>query len=109
MVACDGEFRSLPNLEMLRSITFEEALKVLAEPKAGKKGLGKAKTEQGAVIEFGEHEGQPLGIHFGRYGYYGKWGKKNFTFPPAYKKDKEKVLQLTKDQVIEFLNTSKNK
>ena len=108
-VACDGEFRSLPNLEMLHSITFEEALKVLAEPKAGKKGLGKAKTEQGAVIEFGEHEGQPLGIHFGRYGYYGKWGKKNFTFPPAYKKDKEKVLQLTKDQVIEFLNTSKNK
>ncbi len=107
-VGSNKEYRSLPNPEALFSVTLEEAVALLAQPKQSRFGKGAAKGKPvEPMISFGEHEGQPLGIYDGKYGFYGKWGKENFTLPSAMKKDAEALKTLTKEQVIDLAQAPK--
>lgn len=98
-VASDGQSHSLPKGSDIFAVTLEEAIKLLATPKGGKKG---ARQPQKPFKEYGEYEGEPFGIFYGRYGYYGKRGKENFALPKEMKKDPSHFEELTKERLIEL-------
>ncbi len=98
-VSSDGKSHSLPKGSDIFSVTLEEALKLLATPRGGKRG---ARQPQKAFKEYGEYEGEPLGIFYGRYGYYGKKGKANFALPKEMKKDPSVFDDLSKERLIEL-------
>lgn len=98
-VASDGQSHSLPKGSDIFAVTLEEAIKLLATPKGGKKG---ARQPQKPFKEYGEYEGEPFGIFYGRYGYYGKKGKANFALPKEMKKDPSVFDDLSKERLIEL-------
>ncbi|WP_422478082.1 type I DNA topoisomerase [Pleomorphochaeta sp. DL1XJH-081] len=108
-VGCDKVFRSLSTQEEIFSVTLEEALALLAAPKPAKGARGGAKngSSQEPVVSFGEHEGKPLGVFTGRYGFYGKIGDLNFQLPKEMKQNEEALKELTKETMIELSKSAK--
>jgi DNA topoisomerase-1 len=103
-VGSDGKFASIKELNKLFSIELDEALELLAASKAAKSKKGR-KSEP--IISFGEHEGKALAVYYGRYGYYGKLGGKNFPLPNEMKKDEEALKELTKEKMVELFLAAK--
>lgn len=101
-VGSDGKFANVKEVHKLLEITLEEAVSLLAEVK----GRAKSSRKAEALISFGEHKENELGVFSGRYGFYGKWGKKNFPLANNMKKDEEALKELTKEMMIEFLEKS---
>lgn len=75
------ERRTIEDWRKLLTITMEEALPILAEPKVGGRGAGAAKAS--ALKEFGPLEGSegPVKLMAGRYGPYVTDGTTNATLP----------------------------
>ncbi|MFA7108849.1 MAG: type I DNA topoisomerase [Sphaerochaetaceae bacterium] len=102
-VVCEKDFRSVPNFEVLFNMTLERAIEILSQPKPGRKSKGASTKAKVPVVDLGEHEGEALGIFYGRYGYYMKHGKKNIALPKEYKNDEEKCKTLKKEDAISFI------
>jgi DNA topoisomerase-1 len=77
-VRAGEESRSLRDLEHLRSVTLEEALRVLAEPSAERRG-----GPQAPIAEIGAHpvSGEPIVVRSGRFGPYVTDGTLNASVP----------------------------
>jgi len=58
---------NLPANKRMETISLEEALQLLSFPR-----------------KVGEHQGQSIEVHQGPYGFYLKWGGKNFRLPATY-------------------------
>lgn len=107
-VGCDGEFRSIKSVKDVLSITLEQALSLLAAPKPGRGGKAKgAKASAEPVKSFGELDGEPLAVHNGKYGFYGKWGKLNFPLPKEMKKDASALESLTMEMMEQLARSKK--
>lgn len=74
----DGEFRSIPKDRSLFSITLEQGLTLLAEPKNSSR-----KATSNLIKKLGEHprDHQSIEVLRGQYGNYIKYGKMNVTLP----------------------------
>ncbi|MDA8415707.1 MAG: type I DNA topoisomerase [Betaproteobacteria bacterium] len=74
----DGNFRSIPKSSSIFSITLEESLVLLAEPKNTSR-----KGSSNVIRKLGEHprDNQPIELLRGQYGNYVKYGKMNITLP----------------------------
>ncbi len=89
------EFRSLQGTDHLRSVTLEEAVEMIRQPKPGRRARGKPRVIQ----DFGKHpdDDKPVQLLDGRYGPYVKHGKTNANVPkgtdPA-KLSREEALEL---------------
>ncbi|MGI6432994.1 MAG: type I DNA topoisomerase [Sphaerochaetaceae bacterium] len=106
-VGSDGEFRSLANEEAVFTVSLEEALTLLRTPKPGRRpGAGKRGAAP-PLKEFEPLEGKSLGVFNGKYGFYGKWGKDNFTLPKEMRKDANELEKLTQQQMVELAQQSK--
>ncbi|GIV03452.1 MAG: DNA topoisomerase 1 [Fimbriimonadales bacterium] len=90
------EFRSLPNLDALFTVTLDEALTLLSQPKQGRRKSAEP------IKELGEAEGcaGPIKVMKGRYGPYVTDGKTNATLPKDF--DPE---QVTLEQAAELIRT----
>lgn len=91
------ERRTIEDWRKLLTISLEEALAVLAEPKVGGRTSGSAKPS--AIKEFGELEGAEGAVKLmaGRYGPYVTDGKTNATLPKGTDPEAltpEKALEL---------------
>jgi DNA topoisomerase-1 len=77
-VRAGEESRSLRDLEHLRSVTLEEALRILAEPRAARRG-----GPQPPIAELGAHpvSGEPIVVRSGRFGPYVTDGTLNASVP----------------------------
>ncbi len=86
-VKSGSETRSLDSQDRLGTITFEEAVNKLKEPKKGRRAGGAAST----IAELGTHpdSGDPIQVKTGRYGPYVTDGTVNATVPKGT--DPEKV------------------
>ncbi len=113
-IKCGNDFRSVKGSSVLFSITEEEAREIFSKPKdSGKKSTAKAAKSTGttarrsssasAVVDFGDYEGQSLGIYYGRFGYYLRHGEKNIAIPAEYKRDEEACKAMTKETAISFI------
>lgn len=89
----DEDFRSLKTEEQLFSITLEEALEILAQPK---KGRGNSRV----LRDFGKDEvlGKKVAIYNGKYGPYIKAGTKNVSLPKE-KQDESEIGKITIEEV----------
>lgn len=109
-VACEKEYRSVPNFEVLFGLSLDTALAILAAPKPERKARGRkggAKSSASAskapvkpVVDFGEHEGQPLAIVYGRFGYYLKHGARNYRIPTQYRNDENACKSMSREEAI---------
>lgn len=114
-VGSAGEYRSLGDEERMFSITLDEALALLAEPKpgrsskSGKGGAGRKKPGQVSqpLIDLGVYEGEKVGVYHGRFGNYLKHGKDNYALPGDLKKSEEALKQLTLEQAVEIIKKKK--
>ncbi|HOV59596.1 MAG TPA: type I DNA topoisomerase [Candidatus Hydrogenedentes bacterium] len=92
-VGCDGEFRSIPAGRDIFSVTLEDALAWLSQPKrtAGKRLLR----------NLGNHpvSGVPVDLYEGRYGPYVTDGSTNASLPKGFS-----VETVTLDSAVELLN-----
>ena len=112
-IKCGNEFRSVKTSSELFEISEEQARTILSTPKeSGKKAAasGKAATapvrrnsNAQAVVDFGDYEGQSLGIFHGKYGYYLRYGEKNIGIAKEYQKDEEACKAMTKETAISFI------
>lgn len=89
------DYRSLKGDDDPVTITFERALELLAQPKAGR---GKRSTTP--IREMGPHpeDGEPVNIYDGPYGAYVKHGKVNASIPEG-----STVETVTMEQAVEAL------
>ena len=96
-IVCDGDFRSIKAGTDLRTVTLEDALEMLAQPK---KGRGRAAPIQ----DLGPHPetNDPIHVLSGRYGPYVKCGKVNVSLPEDKEPEKltlEEALALLADKI----------
>jgi len=87
----DDTFKSIPKSESVYDITLVRALELLAQPKAGRGGEGRA---------LGEHpiDQKPVSVMDGRYGPYVKHANVNVTIPSDMD-----PLTLTLDDAVDLL------
>ncbi len=78
----EKEFRSLKDEDSVFTVTLEQALELLAQPKRSRRATTRRKR---AVRELGKHPqtGRELGIYDGRYGPYISDGQVNARIPKA--------------------------
>ncbi len=84
--------------EQLFTITYDQAMELikLNSHKVSSSGT-KTKSE---IKDFGEIEGAPVKLYFGRYGYYLKHGKTNVPIDDEKARmDEQLALNLTKEQI----------
>jgi DNA topoisomerase-1 len=91
------EFRSLENEEQLFTVTLEEAVALLAEPKKSRRRQSAAKT---VLRELGPHPkgGAPVNVLAGRYGPYVTDGTTNASLPKGTTPE-----AVTMEQAVELL------
>jgi len=91
------EYRSLDNEEQLVTVTLQEALDLLAQPKKSRRRQAGAKAVLRAL---GPHpqSGAPVNLLAGRYGPYVTDGTTNASLPKDASPD-----QLTMEQAVELL------
>ena len=80
-VKCDKEIRSLPAGLSPLDVTLEQALELLAQPKAGGRGRGAVKREPLKVFEASPVTSNPVQLLAGRYGPYVTDGVTNASLP----------------------------
>lgn len=92
-----SEYRSLENEDQLFTVTLDEALALLAEPKKSRRRQSPAKA---VLKEVGKHpkSGATINLLEGRYGPYVTDGTTNASLPKGQEPD-----QLTLDQALELL------
>jgi DNA topoisomerase-1 len=81
-VACDGEFRSLGKELNVYTVTFQEALEILAKPKVASRGATVLKE-----LGVDPATKKKVAIYVGKYGPYLKTGVSNFSLPNEFKKE----------------------
>lgn len=87
------EYRNLPEQEMVFTVTLEQALELLAQPKGRRSNSRKVLKELGTDPD----SGKPINVLDGRYGPYVKLGKVNASLPKGTNPDDmtlEKALEL---------------
>ena len=113
-IKCGNEFRSVKTSSELFEISEEQARVILSTPKENtKKAASSGKTAAAAparrssnaqaVVDFGDYEGQNLGIYHGKYGYYLRHGEKNIRIAKEYQKDEEACKAMTRETAISFI------
>ena len=113
-IKCGNDFRSVKGSSELFSITEAEAREIFSKPKetakktttrAAKAASTAAKRSNTAeaVVDFGDYEGQSLGIFHGRFGYYLRHGEKNIRIAKEYQQDEEACKAMTKETAISFI------
>ncbi|MBN2581021.1 MAG: type I DNA topoisomerase [Pirellulales bacterium] len=80
-VRCGEETRSLPDGLSILSINLPQALELLAQPKARRRGAAAAKREPLRVFGPSPVTGQPVQVLSGRYGPYVTDGTTNASLP----------------------------
>lgn len=92
-----SEFRSLENEDQLFTVTLDEALALLAEPKKSRRRQSGAKS---VLREVGKHpaSGATINLLAGRYGPYVTDGSTNASLPKSQAPE-----QLTLEQAVELL------
>jgi DNA topoisomerase-1 len=92
-----SEFRSLENEDQLFTVTLEEALALLAEPKKSRRRQSAAKS---VLREVGKHpaSGATINLLAGRYGPYVTDGTTNASLPKGTPPE-----QVTVEQAVELL------
>ncbi|MCG3137557.1 MAG: DNA topoisomerase 1 [Phycisphaerae bacterium] len=95
------ETRSLTNHEQLATITLEQALELLKQPK----GRGRSMKPQ-ALAEIGTHpqSGAKIQLKSGRYGYYVTDGVVNATLPKG-----QELTTITLEQALSLLQAREQK
>ncbi len=94
-VQADKDFRSIKADDDIYTITFERALELLAEPKAGRRGA----AAKSVLKDLGKNpEGTEIQVLDGRYGAYVTDGKVNATLP----RDTDPA-SVTMDQALELI------
>ena len=105
-VKCGGDFRSVKDPDELFRITEQEARELFSTPKESSRKAGSKTSSRSSsqpVVDFGDHEGKPLGIFHGRYGYYLKHGSDNIRIAKEYQQNEEACKAMTKETAISFL------
>jgi len=79
------EFRNVPTWQAAAQITLEEAVALLAQPKASRFGAKTERTPAAAIQDFGQLEGAEGAVRVlsGRFGPYVTDGKTNATLPKS--------------------------
>ena len=80
-VKCDKEIRSLPAGVSPLDVTLEQAMELLAQPKAVGRGRGAVKREPLKVFEASPVTNNPVQLLAGRYGPYVSDGVTNASLP----------------------------
>jgi len=96
-VKCGDDTRSLPAGVSPIDVTLADALALLAQPKAMRRGFG-AKREPLKVFEASPVTGEPIQLLEGRYGLYLNDGVTNASLPKGAEPE-----TLTKEQALELL------
>jgi len=99
-IKCGEETRSLPAELSPLDVTFEQAIELLKQPKAARRGFG-AKREPLKLFDASPVTGGKVQLLDGRYGMYVTDGTTNATVPkqtPAEEVTFEMALQLLKDR-----------
>lgn len=105
-VKCGGDFRSVKDPDELFRITEQEARKLFSTPKESSRKAGSKTSSRSSsqpVVDFGDHEGKPLGIFHGRYGFYLRHGSDNIRIAKEYQQNEEACKAMTKETAISFL------
>ncbi len=111
-IKCGSDFRSVKDSRTLFTITEEEAREVFSKPKetakkttsrTSKASTARRSSSAEAVVDFGDHQGQSLGIYHGRFGYYLRHGDKNIRIPKEYQQDEAACKAMTKETAISFI------
>ena len=96
-VKCGDETRSLPDEVTPLDVTLQQALKLLAEPKAGRGRRAAAAKEPLKTFDVSPVTGQPVKLLEGRYGPYVTDGQTNASLPKGVSAESvthESALQL---------------
>ncbi|MEX2114402.1 MAG: type I DNA topoisomerase [Pirellulales bacterium] len=96
-IKCGDDTRSLPAGLSPIDVTLEQALELLAQPKAARRGFG-AKREPLKVLEESPVTKQKIELFEGRYGLYLTDGETNASLPKGAAVD-----ELTQAQALELL------
>jgi DNA topoisomerase-1 len=96
-IKCGDETRSLPAGMSPLEVTREEALALLAQPKAARRGFGAARTPL-KEFEPSPVTKNPVQLFEGRYGFYVTDGETNASLPKGVT-----VEELTKERALELL------
>ncbi len=96
-IKCGSDTRSLPSGVSPIEVTLSEALELLAQPKAARRGFG-APKEPLRTLEASPVTGQPIKLLEGRYGFYVTDGVTNASLPKEMKPD-----ELTLPQALDLL------
>jgi len=84
--------------EQLFDIKFDQAMELIKLN--SHKGASSGAKTKSAIKDFGEIEGAPVKLYFGRYGYYLKHGKTNVPIDDEKARtDEQLALNLTKEQI----------
>lgn len=97
-VKCGEETRSLPAGLSPLEVTLDEAVQLLAQPKAAGRGRAAAKREPLKVFEASPITGQPVQLLDGRYGPYVTDGTTNASLPKG-----SAVESLTFNEALDLL------
>jgi DNA topoisomerase-1 len=94
-VVCDGDYRSLPSGKDILSMTYEDAIALLSQPKKGR-----GKRNIAPLRELGSHpeDGEAIHLYDGPYGLYVKHGKTNASVPKGIA-----VEEITFEQALEWI------
>lgn len=96
------DYRNLPDQDLVRTVTLEEALEIFSKPKQGRGG----RAAQTVLKELGAHprDGKPIQLLAGRYGPYVKHDKTNASLQKDADPD-----ALTLEAAVELLAAKKPK
>jgi DNA topoisomerase I len=101
-ISCDGDNRTLPNYESLATITVEEAVRLLKQPKS----RGRRAGSSSVLAELGPHpvSGATITVRTGRYGPYVSDGTVHATVPK-----KTDPAAVTLEAAVELLAAREDK
>lgn len=110
---CNDDYRNFKDIEEIFTMTELEARKILSEPRAAAKKPSKApksapkaasaSKEVNIVKDFGVYDGQTLDIREGRYGFYLKWGEKNYRIAQSLQHDEQACKNLSVTDAAQFI------
>ncbi|MCB0393365.1 MAG: type I DNA topoisomerase [Bdellovibrionales bacterium] len=98
-IVLDGDYRSIPKTLNVFTITLQEALDLLAQPKKGRGAKAKVLKEFKS-----KSSKEAIQVLDGKYGPYIKFGKKNFSLPDDVKPD-----DLTMEKAIALIEAALSK
>ncbi|MDH4467926.1 MAG: type I DNA topoisomerase [Bacteriovoracaceae bacterium] len=102
-VACDGEFRSLGKILNVHTVTLDEALEILAQPKVASRGATMLKD-----LGKDPASNKKVALYVGKYGPYLKSGVSNFSLPQEMRNEEILKKWELKD-ALPFMKKTKGK